>query len=341
MRAALAACALLATALTAPAARAEPQSPVLIVTEASDEAFGRRLEAELETLGIRAWIERPAADDTRPTAATLARQARERRAMAALRLVPSEGRVQLWLTDRVTGKTTLREVSVPRGDDANEVLALRAVELLRASLLELRLVLPPPGEVPPPAAAVRLAEQTPLRPVRDEAPGRLPTLWLGPAVAWSPGGTKAAVHPLVGLRWLVDGRLGPEVLALLPLSPTHLDGREGRAAVSHLLVSAGFRMEVPLGEVISLSFGGGVGLASQSADATANPGYEGGHSVTRSVAFHGALGLTAALSSRMHVGIETLTAVTPSRHVLTFAGSEVATWGRPIVVGSLVIGLRF
>ncbi|RYE83686.1 MAG: hypothetical protein EOO75_19020 [Myxococcales bacterium] len=305
---------------------------MLILAEDADESVARRLEAELEMLGLRAVLERPDDRDGESVHRSLPALARQRRAMAALRLVPSEGRVQLWLSDRVTGKTTLREVSMPSGPDAAELLALRAVELLRASLLELRIVVRPGGEIPAPVAAERLA---------GPSESWTPSVWLGPALAWSPGGTGASLHPLLGLRWLLDGRIGPEVLALLPMGSTRLASAEGSAEVSRLVVSAGLRVEFPLSARTALSFGAGGGLASLTTEGAARDGYVGTTSTTRSALLHGAFGASVAPTKNLRLGLETLAAATSSRHVIAFAGRPVGSWGRPLLVGALVAELRF
>jgi hypothetical protein len=54
----------------------------------------------------------------------------------------------VWIADRVTGKTTLRTLALKRESDAPSVLAVRAVDLLRSSLREI-----PPGEEAPPDIA--------------------------------------------------------------------------------------------------------------------------------------------------------------------------------------------
>jgi hypothetical protein len=80
---------------------------------------------------------------------------------ATIAIVPrTADAADIWVADRITGKTVVRRIQVPTGParDVAAVLAVRAVELLRASLLE---ALEPPRRVdsstptePPPAAVV-------------------------------------------------------------------------------------------------------------------------------------------------------------------------------------------
>ena len=64
------------------------------------------------------------------------------------------GSAELWVIDRVTGKTVVRRVNAAAGDPARaaEILAVRAVELLRASFLELAIT-PDAEAAPRPATA--------------------------------------------------------------------------------------------------------------------------------------------------------------------------------------------
>src|SRR5262249_5220500 len=134
-----------------PAARAdeaidEAASTIVVVCGPGDH-FGLRVIAELEALGFRALIIDPL--DEAASRASLEATARKAGAIAAIRAVPSARGVEVWIADRVTGKTVLREVASDDGAlDGEGALALRAVELLRASLLEVALPAPPPGEVP-------------------------------------------------------------------------------------------------------------------------------------------------------------------------------------------------
>lgn len=68
-------------------------------------------------------------------------------------------RVEVWVADRVTGKVSLREVirRPEHGAADARIVVLRAVELLRWSLQELRAKEPPPGEIAePPKEVVEL-----------------------------------------------------------------------------------------------------------------------------------------------------------------------------------------
>ncbi|MCS6901077.1 MAG: hypothetical protein RMJ98_15945, partial [Myxococcales bacterium] len=107
---------------------------VLIVTEGNDDPVGHRLEVELATLGLDAVLTPPPAP---PTDEAVARMTQERGAAATIWVRPKkDGGVLLWVNDRVTGKQVLRELRLGTNEGVEEI-ALHALELLRASLLEL------------------------------------------------------------------------------------------------------------------------------------------------------------------------------------------------------------
>ncbi len=83
-----------------------------------------------------------------PTEA-LTRIAQEADALASIALLHREGQtiVQIWLVDRVSGKATMRALQVDPGSDAANLLAIRAVNLFRASLREFNPDEKPPADV--------------------------------------------------------------------------------------------------------------------------------------------------------------------------------------------------
>jgi hypothetical protein len=87
--------------------------------------------------------------ETEDLAEALAETARARGALAAIALIHRNETtaVDVWLIDRVTGKTTLRRITVNPGEDASSVLAIRAVDLLRASFREFEVGQRPPEDV--------------------------------------------------------------------------------------------------------------------------------------------------------------------------------------------------
>jgi hypothetical protein len=133
------------------AAEVHAQRVVLVRPQKDDpvltDAFNR-LGAELELHRFEAEI---VDRDIGPSPSeALAEIAKSTGALASIAFIHQSDRtsVQLWLADRVSGKTTMRSIDVGSGPDTSSVLAIRAVDLLRASLQEFE-----PGERPPPDVA--------------------------------------------------------------------------------------------------------------------------------------------------------------------------------------------
>jgi hypothetical protein len=215
---------LLAGVLSATPAHASGGTILLLLEpEGAERSFGARLRAELEAVGFTV-LTKPLAEAAAGPASILA-QARAARAAAAILVKPAHASTEIWVVDRITGKTVQREVPIPDGRD-DALLVTKTTELLRASLLEVdvpgfepaevappapvRLLLPPP---PPPRGAVRLG---------------------GGAALGGSLGTTGFVRAGVAARawhWLWTG-----ALLSVPVTRPILEGPEGRASI--LLSSA-------------------------------------------------------------------------------------------------------
>jgi hypothetical protein len=124
------------------------QRVVLVRPQNSDavlvEAFNR-LRAELRLQSFDVVV--VDADPALASPESVGEAANREDAFAGISITRRAGAtsVDVWIADRVTGKTTLRTLALRRESDAPSVLAVRAVDLLRSSLREI-----PPGEEAPP-----------------------------------------------------------------------------------------------------------------------------------------------------------------------------------------------
>lgn len=148
---------LLSTLASAGPARAEPQptGTILLVVDDRAVALATRVSAELESLGFQVESR-----TKKPDESELASEARSSGAFAAIAIGPtSQGNVEITVLDRVTGKTLRRELLGRSLSDptTRELVALRASELLRASLMEIEAPHPTRGEVAPTPAVKRIA----------------------------------------------------------------------------------------------------------------------------------------------------------------------------------------
>jgi len=300
-------------------------------------AAEQRTRAELSAVGLSVvYVDAPDLDPRKPVGA-LGRAARERGAVAGVRLVrfrrPSG--VEIWVVDEVTGKSSMRRVATENlpESEAIAVVALAVVELLNASLLELRATRRPHGSKAPTAAVMRMVETSleppPIEPYSFALRG-------GGALAGSPGGLGLMAGPLLGVSWGFHPNWMLEAEGLVGANRTELDSRAGQAQVGLgigrlQLVLRGAEAEVqPM-----VGLGAGVLWAWASGEASER--YRATDDLTAvflpSILVAAAIG--ASSSFRLRLALNTGFAL--PRVSTTLAGEPGATAGRPLLDGSVAL----
>jgi len=306
----------------------EPRSTIAVVAAPGDR-FGLQVRAELEAMGFAVAMLDDASEPM--SRATLEASARKAGAIAAIRAVPSDRGVEVWIADRVTGKTVLRELT--SDDDA---LAVSVVELLRASLLESALPAPTHGDVQP-TPEIRTKMRLPMLGALASRPAPTLRISLAPGVLASPGGFGAAAYLDLGLAWMPSEHVGLAVFAAIPVTSPRVEDARASADIAALLVGGGMRFlfatpasrwapSLDLGvTAISLhSYGmpqSGVGLFAGSASAiTASP--------------FASVGCAFAVNPLLRLRADVLVSGVVQGVSVQVAAREIATWGRPLVLTS-------
>ncbi|MBN2573161.1 MAG: hypothetical protein JXP73_01225 [Deltaproteobacteria bacterium] len=164
---------------------------MVLIEDPAETTILPRLRAELDGLGLD--VRTIAKHENEALPRDLIAAARAVGAVAAFRIVVEGDRADVWIADRVTGKVVLREM-LPRGARIDgRVVALRAVELLRTSLMELDERRPPQGEVPAPPA---LTQTSGLLPDLERF-----SLTAESSFLWSPGGCGPGVGVGAAVAW--------------------------------------------------------------------------------------------------------------------------------------------
>lgn len=206
---------------TGQAQAADEPARVAIIEDPAETTIVPRLEAELWGLGLQ--VHRVAKRDEERLPADLVEAARSTGAVAAFRIIVEGDRADVWIADRMTGKVVLREM-LPRGASIDgRVVALRAVELLRASLLELDVRHTPPEVAPPPVTLPQVSRLL-------DAPERF-SFSANASVLWSPGGTRPGTGVAAAMAWR-RSRLGVRLSGGSTLAPAALTVTEGRGEVT-------------------------------------------------------------------------------------------------------------
>lgn len=186
-----------------------PQTGVVVVemstccrAEAWPEAE-RALEAELRSAGLAVEVVVGTATGERERRIELGVLAEEKQAACAVRISrpASSSAIEMWVSDRVTGKVLFREIGLGSTTDQRasaRLVALRALEAIRASLLELQLAPPARPDLRAELAAVEPPAPTP--PASQETFG---PWWLSAAggAQGGPGGAGASAQLGLALRW--------------------------------------------------------------------------------------------------------------------------------------------
>ncbi len=322
----------IAVILIATSAYATEPARIAIVHELSaDERAIGRLRAELSTLGYEV------VDVTlTPTegATALDDAARRVNAFAAVHVVPAKGGVEVWIADPISRQTLFRELVMRPGETFDDVAALKAVELLRASLAELGLSLkkredarpmqPTPAEPPP---------QKPIEPARVY-------LELGPALAFSPGEVGATGHAFVGLRWRMSTTLGLDVFSALPVAAASVSAAEGSAGVRPWIfgLDGAVWFFDPAADW-QVAAAGGFGIAHLAIEGKPAPPLLGqSDAITVALPF-ARLSVERNLGARFRLGLQALVGIAAPRPAIQFDGREVADWGRPLVLSTVDLGI--
>jgi hypothetical protein len=259
-------------------------------------------------------------------------------AVVALNDEQASDSVEVWATDKVTGKSITRRVSsVPLSARAPETLAIRAIELLRATFLEIELSARDTSGGPKPAPPPEVARFVGME-RQDEHVERF-EIEVGGAGVTGFAGLGPAVMPIVRLGW------GPRPWLLVHVTAAGLGTRPsvendiGSARVAQQLLTLGasyrFREGKRLRPFLSLSSGF---LHMTAEGESGSTEYQGYHPEGWSFLLDAGLGLGLGLSDRFYISLAAHTQMAQPYPVIRFEDSVVATSYRPNLLLSLTIG---
>ncbi|HEY2736109.1 MAG TPA: hypothetical protein VGI70_19060 [Polyangiales bacterium] len=225
-------------------ARPVAAQSVLLVRPSVDDptlidAF-HRVEAELRIHHFDPQLREAAPD------AALGPLAERAHALAAIALVLRSGQttLDLWMRDRTTGKTSLRTLEAGQGPDAASLVAVRAVDLLRANIGEFDPDAPPapaanPLEPPPSAAAGAPAPPPSAASTsRPRAAATAASIEVEACAIRPSGAFGVAVGTALGFYYRLVPPLALGVSVALPLTAADIATPSGEARVQQALAAA-------------------------------------------------------------------------------------------------------
>jgi hypothetical protein len=345
---ALAVAVFVAVALLAarPVAAAEPPevrpapARVVVLRAAEDSALTRQgttlLVAELQAAGFEVIeAERRPDHDVRDDIEAISARLQPVATFAIRAAVGENTATELWLEDRVTGKLVIRRVEPGAGADASADLALKAVELLHGSLLEVA-VQPSAAGQPPPPEVTRLIENDAAA-AGPRARHALQGIGVAAGASVLGGaGLAAAYAPLLRLSFGGGSGLAARVSASGLGSTPEVHAQEGGARIHQTLILAeGLRLFRP-GRRFQPLAGVAAGIYRVSGDGTGISSLFPGETGTATAAAAGALGgIAARLTSRIAlVADATALALLPSTRIV-IAQHEAARAGGLALLGTL------
>jgi hypothetical protein len=330
-------------------ARAAP-ARVALIREREPNALEQRtltrLRAELIAAGFEITEVERHGEDARDAAEA---EPQVPGVFATIAIVPrTADAADIWVADRVTGKTLVRRIQVPPGEarDAAPVLAVRAVELLQASLLE-ALEPPPQAEptsspVPPPTAPVVPSDVSAWMQARRPTNEARFALQAGAGVIHSFSGVGPAFLPVLGLVFRLTPDLAIGLRAGGPAFSADLAAPEGTIAVRQKLATLEVAYELlsPAASVRPLAIAG-VGVYHLDIAGTAAPPYKSELDDVFAAIVTVGPGAKVRFGERVSLLADLRLLVIAPQPIVRAVGVEIGSMSRPSVFGEAVVDVAF
>jgi hypothetical protein len=337
-------------ALGAFAAEARAQARVVVVDDGdrTTRAATERLRGELTAAGF-VVVPRPGATDEADG---------DPESVATVRLVRSTlGRgAELRVFDRLTGKSLVRRVDADP-ERAPRLVAMRGVELLRASLLELASPPPAHDDVPPATPALAHAPPpeiarfvgapaaAPEKPLARPPPAR----WVdhaafdaGIAILASTDRLGPAAAPKVGVWLALPASFAARVQLVGPAFQSGLANADGTAVVRQELGTIDFAFTPLVGRTLVPLVALGAGPYHLHVQGTpALPGLAPASNDVWAAVFAASVGLGVRIAQGVSVAAEGRALFVAPHPAVTIGGETVGSAGSPSLLASLSLVASF
>jgi hypothetical protein len=318
------------------------RSTVALVSSSSSDRVLReantRLRAELLDAGFEVIEVDRAPGDPRSEVEDAARDTMSF-ATVAMNRAGNHAFADVWISDHVTGKTVVRRLEVGAGPNATAILAIRALELLRASLLEVAAKASPSD--PPMSAPNDVVKW--VAPALPPAPAsallRGSALSVGAVALDGLRGIGLAIGPTVSFSYGSGTWFARATLAG-PLVGPELSAGGGRATIRQefAALAIGWASEPkPLG-VQAWVGAGGLDLHTDGSATAPNRGISGG---VQSFLWTAGLGGLARIGPRVALTADLAAVSLDPRPIVVIAGRDAGSAGAPSVGASfgVLVGL--
>jgi hypothetical protein len=305
-----------------------------------------RLRGELRAARFEMDVATIAADA--PRRATVEEMATREGTSAALGIFFAAGRVEMWASDASAGRTLMQNLPLDQGtpDRRATIVAVKAVDLLKATLAEIWSAPPPPVSEPLPPEPVIVAPPPVTRviehPKEEANPGRADRFLLTAGAGWLQAGSVSGWAPVIALSTALGGSGLAARLTFSALgSSTDVTKTEGSAQLTQQIGMAELLLWSRAWHRLRAALAIGAGAHHLSIAGQGAQGFQSGNQslwstatgAGASVAWNLHPNLMLALDAR---AVENWPATTVNLH-----GEQIARVGRPIIWVALAAGVRF
>jgi hypothetical protein len=322
------ACAAAAHALAAD----EPPLRIAIVADPGTERWQNQLAEDLRSRGFEVVITDPAGGDEHEctSIATL-----RLGAVALMRLKQHEELIEVWVSGSPDMPARMREAVAPVAatDRAYGDAVVQAVELMRASLIQVRRQLAAKTKTAEPRAPEPIAEAAPFPRQPDSYSSLAVSAGAGPLLA-SGGSSRAFGIPL-DIRLAMSPSWGVDLLGFVPLRKGWLQEPEATARVAPLLLGAGASVTPWTGTILVPHLGASVQAALLDFSAEARPGFVGGAQRRYAVVAALRAGVLVRMTGAFGLRLEGWAGAAVPQTNVRFVDRKVGSWGP--VVGSVAL----
>ncbi len=306
-----------------------------------------RLRGELRAARFEMDVATIAADA--PRRATVEEMATREGTSAALGIFFGSGRVEMWASDASAGRTLMENLPLDAGapDRRATIVAVKAVDLLKATLAEIWSAPPPVSEPLTPEPVIVAPPPPPVtvvidHPVDDAATRRADRFSLSAGGGWLQAGSVSGWAPVIAISTALGGSGLAARLTLSALgSSTDVTKLEGSAQLTQQIAMAELLLWSRAWHRLRAALAIGAGAHHLSIDGQGAPGFVSRNQSVwstatgagASVAWNLHPNLMLALDAR---AVENWPATTVNLH-----GAQIARVGRPIIWVALAAGVRF
>ena len=308
-----------------------------------------RLRGELRAARFEMDVATIAADA--PRRATVEEMATREGTSAALGIFFGSGRVEMWASDASAGRTLMQNLPLDPGtaDRRATIVAVKAVDLLKATLAEIWSAPPPPVSEPPPPEPVIVAPPPPppvavviQHPEEEANPGRADSFSLSAGAGWLGAGSVSGWAPVIAISTALGGSgLAARLTMSAFGSSTDVTRPEGSAQLTQQLVMAELLVWSRAWHRLRAALAIGAGAHHLSIDGQGAPGFASGNQSAWSMATGAGGSVAWNLHPNLMLALDARAVENWPATTVNINGAQIARFGRPIIWVALAAGVRF